>query len=188
MSEVTPLMLDVAKYLTLQLREEISTPRPSRTYAGMPKPISGRYPTPVSPRIASGNLVRQTKVVWVEGFSFDDAKEPTMAIDFGTAEDYAEYVDRGRRPGKYPPLYAIDRWVTQKKGMKGIRNSKGQFISRKSQVFLIRRSIGEHGYYGINFIDKAIEKSLNKIQQDLGQAAEEFLLKYLEKNKTLIPL
>lgn len=33
------------------------------------------------------------------------------------ANDYLQYVDRGRRPGTYPPIKAIQRWV-QIKGIK----------------------------------------------------------------------
>ena len=154
--EVNGLMLDIASYLQKQIRDQIAAPRQSKTYQGRPKPVSGKYPTPVSPAIASGTLVKSTKVYWVQDFE-DDV--PTLAVDFGAAENYAYFVDQGRRPGRYPPLAPIDRWVTQKARIQGIRDEKGRFMKRKTLVFLIRRSIGTYGYAGIHFIDKAIEKS-----------------------------
>lgn len=180
------MMLDIASYLQKQIKEQIAKPRPSKTYNGQNKPVSGRYPTPISNRIATGTLYNQVKVYWEEQFE-EESSKPTLVVDFGAAEQYAYFVNFGRRPGKYPPLNVIDRWVTQKKGMKGIRDKKGRFISRKSQVYLIRRSIGMYGYAGINFIDKALEASLDKITEDLGVVAQEFLIKYLEENGTIIP-
>lgn len=180
------MMLDIAEYLQKQMKAQINMPRPSKTYNGMNKPVSGRYPTPISNRRASSTLYNQLKVYWTEDFN-EESVTPTLVVDFGAAEDYAYFVDQGRRPGKYPPLAAIDKWVRQKRGIKGVRDEKGRFISRKSQVFLIRRSIGKYGYAGINFIDNTIESSLDKIAEDLGAAAEEFLIKYLEENGTIIP-
>jgi hypothetical protein len=187
MNEIDGMMLDIAEYLQKQMKAQINLPRPSRAYNGQTKPISGRYPTPISNRRASSTLYNQLKVYWTEQFD-EESATPTLVVDFGAAEDYAYFVDQGRRPGKYPPLAAIDKWVRQKKGIKGIRNEKGQFISRKSQVFLIRRSIGKYGYRGINFIDKAIESSIEKIGEDLGAVAQEFLIKYLEDKGTIYPI
>lgn len=182
---ITPLMADIASYLQKQVQEQLLTPRQSRTYNGAVKTVGG-FPVPPSPPKASGTLVRNTKVYWTEDFN-EETETPTLVIDFGAAENYAYFVDQGRRPGKYPPVAPIDRWVVTK-GLKGIRNDKGQFISRKSTVFLIRRSIGMYGFQGTNFIQKAIDNSLNKIADDMGQAAEEFLIKYLEEKGTIIPL
>lgn len=179
---VTPLMLDIAEYLQKEMKRQIAIPRASRTYSGQIKPSNA-----ISPRISSGTLERELQVYWVEDFN-EESTKPTLVVDFGAAYQYAEYVDQGRRPGKYPPLRAIEKWVTQKRGIQGIRDSKGRFIKRKSLVYLIRRSIGRYGYGGIFFIDRTIEASLDKITEDLGKAAEEFLIKYLEENGTIIPV
>ena len=45
---------------------------------------------------------------------------------------------------KFPPSGGIDRWVVQK-GLKGTRNAKGQFTSRKTLTYLIRRKIFRFG-------------------------------------------
>jgi hypothetical protein len=187
MAEITEMMLDIADYLQKQMKDQINMPRPSKAYNGQNKPISGRYPTPISNRRASSTLYNNLKVYWTEDFN-EVSDKPTLVVDFGAAEQYAYFVDAGRRPGRYPPLAAIDKWVTQKKSISGVRDKKGRFLPRKSLVFLIRRSIGKYGYQGINFIDKAIEASLDKISQDLGVIAEEFLINYLEENGTIIPV
>ncbi len=85
----------------------------------------------------------------------------------------------------------ISRWSTGRDEWSGSigrdRDEKGRFLPRKSLVYLIRRSIGQYGYRGINFIDKAIQVSLEKISEDMGEAAEQFLINYLEKNGTIFP-
>ena len=184
---VTPLMLDIAEYLQNQMKEQLKVRRPAKTYSGLNKPVSGAYPTPISNKIASGTLYNNLKVFWQEDFN-EETATPTLVVDFGAAADYGEYVDEGRRPGKLPPVAPIDKWVRQKQSIRGIRDEKGRFLPRKSLVYLIRRSIGKYGYGGIKFIDKAIEASLQRIQEDMGQAAEDFLINYLEKNGTIIPL
>ena len=184
---VTPIMLDVADYLQNQIKDQIKLRRPSKTYSGLNKPVSGRYPTPISSRIASGTLYNSVKVYWAEEFN-EETATPTLVVDFGRAYEYAEYVDQGRRPGKMPPVGAIDKWVRQKQRISGIRDEKGRFLPRKSVVYLIRRSIGKYGYGGIHFIDKAIESSLETIAEDLGDAAMEFLTKYLEDKGTIYPI
>jgi len=183
---VTPLMLDIADYLQGQMKEQLKVRRPAKTYSGLNKPVSGKYPTPIGNKIASGTLYNNLKVYWQEDFN-EETATPTLVVDFGAAADYAEYVDQGRRPGKLPPVAPIDKWVRQKQSIRGIRDEKGRFLPRKSLVYLIRRSIGQYGYRGINFIDKAIQVSLEKISEDMGEAAEQFLINYLEKNGTIFP-
>ena len=91
--------------------------------------------------------------------------------------DYGKYVNNGRRPnGKYPPLGTIDRWVLQKPGFGNlVRNAQGQFISRKSLVFLIRRSIARDGIFPTKFIDRSIEDTLDTIYQSFEQSSYELI-------------
>ena len=170
---------EIAQALQNNLLGQLKKPYPAKTYSGQPKPVSGSRNTPVSPRYASGNLYRQTKVYWET--DFEDG-EPNLVVDFGDAE-YWEYVNYGRRPGKYPPLFAIDKWVRQKPGIQGIRDEKGRFISRKSLVFLMRRSIAQYGYYGIQFIDKAVNETIEQITDKLGQAAKEYIERLYDEGR-----
>lgn len=145
------ILNEIAELLTKSYKKQLEIKRPSTTYGGpgkpgRPKPVSGKGKTPISAPIASGKLIRNINVVWVEntqtGFKDLTVEMPIEGL----------FVSEGRRPGRYPPLFPIDRWVTQKAAMKGIRDLKGRFIKRKSLVFLIRRSIGMYGYGGNNFL------------------------------------
>lgn len=62
---------------------------------------------------------------------------------------------------KFPPSGSIDRWVVQK-GLKGTRNAKGQFTSRKTLTFLIRRKIFRFGIKPFDYY-KDFEESVGKL-------------------------
>ena len=65
------------------------------------------------------------------------------------AEDYFRFVDRGRGPGKQPPLEEIKKWTRLK------------FISEKL-AFPIAAKIGRVGIPGINIINPTIDMLLEE--------------------------
>jgi hypothetical protein len=69
---------------------------------------------------------------------------------------------------------AIDRWSVQK-GLSGVRDEKGRFIPRKTLNFLRARSIAMYGYKGTNFVDKAIQKLLQNVETEFGDAAKQYV-------------
>jgi len=92
------------------------------------------------------------------------------------------WVDEGRRPGRWPPVQPIDRWTI----VKGLapRTETGRFMERKSLVFLIRRSIGELGYKGSNFLVDGTLNYIDKLSDGLTQVfvqkLEKLIIKYNE--------
>ena len=129
----------------------------------------------------SGNLTRSLKADTLQ-------KGLDFVLRFWSA-DYGLFIEEGvggsgktvrgaksksnkapRSPYKYrskmPPRGMLDKWGI-KKGIKGIRGKDGKFISRKSMMYLIQRSIFQRGiepsyfygdafdyYYKQPFIDK----------------------------------
>jgi len=169
------ILNEIAALLKGSLVRQLEIPRRSTTYGspgkpGLPKPVSGRYPTPISPPIASGNLIRNIDVKFIEN--------PQTGIPELVMEMPLEglFVAEGRRPGRYPPTGPIDKWVRQKQSVKGIRDAKGRFIPRKTLVYLIRRSIGQYGYGGNDFINKAYDK----IQQQVLEKYGDYVAGYLQ--------
>ena len=73
------------------------------------------------------------------------------------AEKYLEFVDRGRKPGKMPPIGDIQKWVIQKP-VKFIGKTDSQ------TAFIIAKSIGEKGIVPTNIIQKSIDKVLSNIE------------------------
>ena len=169
------ILNDIAALLKGSLVQQLEIPRRSTTYGGpgrpgLPKPVSGRYPTPISPPIASGNLIRNIDVKFIEN---PQTGIPELVMEM-PIEGF--FVNEGRRPGRYPPVGPIDKWVRQKQSVKGIRDAKGRFIPRKTLVYLIRRSIGRYGYGGNDFINKAY----NNIQQQILEQYGDYVAGYLQ--------
>ena len=162
----------MAEVLKLEIQTQLQIPRQHQGYNGEPK-------NGVSAPIASGQLLNNIDVVW-EG-SFDEG-DLTLLVKM---EDYWYYVNYGRKPGKWPPIAPIDKWVVSKRGLRDVvRDQSGRFIKRKSLVFLIRRSIGELGWKGTEFLQNAAANSQALISKEMGEAfGEWFGSKILENEK-----
>ena len=89
--------------------------------------------------------------------------------------EYWKYVEYGRRPGKFPPINAIENWIK----IKGIvpRAIKGKVPSTKTLAFLIARSIAKHGtiqrfgYGGEHGISKLVmDPEMDSIIKDIKLA------------------
>lgn len=108
------------------------------------------------------------------------------------AAGYAKFVDEGvsgtkkkyKTPYSYtnkqPPSGVIDKWVVRK-GLKAARNKKGQFIKRKSLVFLIARSIKLYGIEPTHFFSDALNEGLNALPPQIARAYAKDAAKFLER-------
>lgn len=168
------ILNEIGVLLTKSLKAQLEIPRPATTYGspgipGVPKPVSGKYPNPVSPAIASGQLVKELEVKFVPN---ETTGFPELTLFMPVQ---GEFVAEGRRPGRMPPVAPIDKWVVQKKGIQGARDLKGKFIKRKSLVYLIRRSIGLYGYGGNNFILKGYDAVQPQILELYGEAVAAYI-------------
>ena len=155
------------------IRKELNTPYQSRAYDGTPK--RGR-----SPRKASGQLERSLRVEWRQDFESGD---PLLVVTFDSQPPFlAEIIDQGRKPSfRYPPLKDIEKWVRIKPII--FRDQRGRFSKGtiKQRTFLVARSIKEKGFAGIQFLTKAENRVINKLQ-DLGEkAAAEFFEELLDE-------
>ena len=80
-----------------------------------------------------------------DSFSLDFLMEKYgMFIDEGVSGIKKKYNTPYSYKSKMPPRGVIDKWVVRKR-LSGIRDDKGRFISRKSLVYLIQRSIYQKG-------------------------------------------
>ena len=96
-------------------------------------------------------------------------------------ENYGVFQDKGvsgtekkyDTPFKYtnkrPPASAFSQWVIRK-GLKGTRDSKGRFISRKGLQFAIANSIYRKGIKPSLFFTKPFEKAFSNLPKDLVKA------------------
>ena len=110
-------------------------------------------------------------------------KEGNLSIVFDM-EDYGEFQDKGvsgkkikyNTPYSYktkmPPPNKLDKWIVRK-GLKGTRDEKGKFISRKSLQFIIARSIYNKGIKPSLFFTRPFEKAYERLPDELR---EKFIL------------
>lgn len=81
----------------------------------------------------------------LNSLAFEVKEEAQQIKFFILANDYLKYVDKGRRPGKYPPIKAIAQWVR----VKGIS---------PEAVFPIARSIFKFGIKPTNVIQRVVKE------------------------------
>jgi hypothetical protein len=98
-------------------------------------------------------------------------------------EDYGKFVDKGvsgtekkyNTPYSYTGKYkminpkALDKWVLRR-GLKGTRNAKGQFVSRKSLKFAIATSIYKKGIKPSLFFTKPFKNAFKDLPTELVDA------------------
>lgn len=113
-------------------------------------------------RVATGDLQKSlTYFIAQNGWKY--------VVEFTTeasTAQYADVIEKGRRPGsKPPPSSAILKWMNQK----NIRLQKkgGGFIKetpalRRNAAFMIARSIGKKGIEGIHYYRDAVESEGEK--------------------------
>lgn len=112
-------------------------------------------------------------------------------------EEYGKFQDKGvsgvkkkyNTPFSYkdkmPPPNKMDKWII-KRNLKGTRNNKGQFTTRKSLQFMIARSIFEKGIKPSLFFTKPFEKAFKNLPQDIVKAYAldvEELIKFTTNDK-----
>ncbi len=95
-----------------------------------------------------------------------ETTETSMAL-YGAS--HSVYVEKGREPGKFPPINAIKDWIDVKQGLPAVfREKKDQY------AFLIARKIANEGTNGTNILEAVfqdfIDKELPTMLDELGQA------------------
>ena len=91
----------------------------------------------------------------------------TLDIEFSMI-DYGIYVDKGRKPGKLPPIDSIRNWAAQK----GIN---------QRFVFPIARKIAEFGIAPTPFYESSILSGKDKLLRDLEVAMTKDINVWLQK-------
>lgn len=86
---------------------------------------------------ASGNLIRSVKPL-------PAAEEESKITGSMELASYWKYVEFGRRPGKWPPMEKILRWIIEKPVIPR-PDKNGRVPTEKQLSFLISRKIGLEG-------------------------------------------
>lgn len=81
---------------------------------------------------------------------------------------YAIFVDQGRRPGKFPNITAIERWILRKFTSTQLRNILDSPGGLNTVVFLIARSIARNGIRPKPFIEQSINDLVGSQRFDIA--------------------
>ena len=107
----------------------------------------------------------------------------TLSVSFNL-EDYWKYVEYGRRPGKRPPIDAIEQWIRVKPIIPDPIN--GRVPTTKQLAFLISRKIGMEGTKAQRPLEKAVysdemEMLIAQLKNEIVGQMKEELGDFLEK-------
>lgn len=103
--------------------------------------------------------------------------------------DYGKFIDKGvkgrdsskKAPNspykfrdKMPPPKSLDQWVVRR-GIRGTRNEKGQFVKRDSIKYAIAKNIQKFGIQETGFFTTSFENAYKRLPDDIASAYAESL-------------
>lgn len=145
------------------------------------------------------NLQRQTSTGTLSNSLVGKAKKSKNSVEISfTMKAYGFFQDRGvqgkkggkslegyKYTDKAPPASAFSQWAI-KKFPEQTRNSKGQFVSRKSLQFALANHIFNYGIKPTLFFTKPFEKHYKKLPPELiakyGLKIDKLLKKVIDDN------
>lgn len=88
-------------------------------------------------------------------------------------QEYGEWVDKGRKAGKMPPVKnkkgeGILKWVEHKRIQ--FRDNSGKFESYRTTAFIIAQSIKKRGIPATHFYSRPFKLGFNRLPPELTQA------------------
>jgi hypothetical protein len=123
---------------------------------------------------------------WASSHEIEVIEKPERLTATLKAEKYTEQLQFGRKPGRFPPLKAIENWIIDK----GFNFD----IPIKSLSFLIARKIAKEGtkYYqkgGTDLVDSVVtdermQDIINKLAPVYGDIIRSGFIEELKKNNS----
>ena len=95
--------------------------------------------------------------------------------------DYAKYIENGRKPGKWPPISAIQKWIEIKPVLPRPM-SNGQLPTTAQLAFLISRKIGLEGIAP----KPLLQECINNVWDVMKEFLEEALAKDIQEEWKII--
>lgn len=87
-------------------------------------------------------------------------------------EDYWKYIESGRKPGSFPPVDAIRRWI-QVKPIVPKRDSNGRLPSTNQLTYLIGRKIATKGIKPVPVLKDALARLNAEMEVAIDRAIEQ---------------
>jgi hypothetical protein len=128
------------------------------------------------------NLTRQKKNVTKNLYNSLDyeVKVNPKSIEFDfLMEEYGEWVDKGRKPGKMPPFGAIYAWVARRKiQFKDTKTKK--FLSYSETARRVMIKIKAKGIEPSDFYTRPFNLGFKQLPEELRQAYELDVMQFLD--------
>lgn len=186
------MLVAIAQFMVEQTKEVLSEQIPSRSFVGQPKPLSGQFPTPYSPKIASGKFINSIN------YRIDtdpDDNQPYITI-FSTLpenEDPGKYIEGGRSNfSRFPNIQAIERWIRAKQIIpQPLTYRQGDAIvtktpSLKQLTFLISRSIARDGIFPYPYESIVRNKVVNEVKNRMEGFARDQMERLIQERVIFI--
>ena len=108
----------------------------------------------------------------------------TLSVSFNL-DEYWKYVEYGRRPGKRPPIDAIEQWIKVKPIVPDPIN--GKIPSTRQLAFLISRKIGMEGTKAQRPLESAMysdnmEMLINQLKNEIIGQMKQVFGDYVKEN------
>lgn len=165
-------MQDLAKKFQEALKDSLAFP-----YTFAPGYTKQRKPFGVrNMKVKTGDLYNSINVVYSQ-----QNNEIVVSM-----LDYWQFVNDGRRPGKYVPIKPLMKWIRTKGFNKNKKSGKFEKFNIKGMAFAISKNIQKFGIAPTYFYDKAFEvfelEFENESIKALGIDVETFFDKVVEEN------
>ena len=164
---ITLIFRDFTKFRGKYTPELVMAAQYEATKAG----VTYLYPKLVrNTPVGATSMLRQSTLFTPPRYNFGSTEgrpgwEVTSTMGAtGGASLYAEFVEHGRRPGKFPPIEPIRKWVRRVLGVTGAAQIR-------SVAYLVGRKIARTGTPAQQFTAKTVEKEEGMTRMFMKAAA-----------------
>lgn len=94
-------------------------------------------------------------------------------------EEYWKYIENGRKPGTFPNVDAITKWIRRKNIIPReyrLQNGRTVLPTEKQLSFLIGRSIKEKGIEPRPYLQESVDSIVNDMVAELETVISEYIL------------
>jgi hypothetical protein len=146
-----------------------------------PYPFAPGYNKQRSP-FGVRNMTKQTGALYNSIKVEYDSSSDEIVVEM---QDYWEYVNDGRKPGKYVPIKPLMAWIRTKGFNKSKTTGRFQKFNIKGMAFAVSKNIKKYGIAPTNFYDDAFNIFEKKFEEEMVQALEidinDFFSKVVER-------
>lgn len=96
-------------------------------------------------------------------------------------QTYWDYVEKGRKPGKFPPVNKIKEWI-QVKPVRPYPDARGKLPTIDQLAFLIGRKIYREGIDPAPFFKPALEDTKRYFELAIENAIDEDVASFIEEH------